>query len=216
MIDPDISNPRAKHVYEKAGFVHVGDFVMGGSGCFAGCKTHLLVWRSEMHGKPTELNVTIRSAQRSDIPTMVALSHAKRLSYEKAHPQFWRHATDANKAQSRWFETLITQEDHLLLVAESHGQVVGFVIGRLMKVPEVYDPGGLTLMVDDFCVEDLYLWPSIGNRLVDELKAQAKIKGATQILVVCGAHDQPKRCFLKRLGLSVASEWYVGGLNESE
>ena len=42
----------------------------------------------------------------------------------------------------------------------------------------------------------------------DELKAQAK--GAAQILFVCGVHDQPKRRFLKSLGLSVASEWYVG------
>lgn len=45
LIDPDVTNPRAKHVYEKAGFVHVGDFIMGGSGCFAGRKTHLLVKR---------------------------------------------------------------------------------------------------------------------------------------------------------------------------
>ncbi len=44
-IDPDVTNLRAKHVYEKAGFKHVGDFVMEGSGCFAGRKTHLLVYK---------------------------------------------------------------------------------------------------------------------------------------------------------------------------
>jgi RimJ/RimL family protein N-acetyltransferase len=42
-IDPDVNNPRAKHVYEKAGFEHVGDFIMEGSGVFAGRKTHFLV-----------------------------------------------------------------------------------------------------------------------------------------------------------------------------
>ena len=42
-IDPDFNNPRAKHVYEKAGFKHVGDFIMEGNGVFAGEKTHFLV-----------------------------------------------------------------------------------------------------------------------------------------------------------------------------
>lgn len=42
-IDPDVNNPRAKHVYEKAGFKYIGDFVMEGDGCFAGRKTHFLV-----------------------------------------------------------------------------------------------------------------------------------------------------------------------------
>jgi RimJ/RimL family protein N-acetyltransferase len=45
-IDPDERNPRAKHVYEKAGFEHVGDFVMDGEGVFNGHKTHLMVWRA--------------------------------------------------------------------------------------------------------------------------------------------------------------------------
>ena len=42
-IDPDEKNPRAKHVYEKAGFTYVGDFIMGGQGVFLGHKTHFLV-----------------------------------------------------------------------------------------------------------------------------------------------------------------------------
>jgi predicted acetyltransferase len=42
-IDPDENNPRAKHVYEKAGFECVGDFIMEGEGVFAGRKTYLLV-----------------------------------------------------------------------------------------------------------------------------------------------------------------------------
>lgn len=42
-IDPDISNPRAKHVYEKAGFEYMGDYTMHAMGAFAGKATHLLV-----------------------------------------------------------------------------------------------------------------------------------------------------------------------------
>jgi len=41
-IDPDEDNPRAIHVYKKAGFEMVGDFTME-SGFFEGKKTYLLI-----------------------------------------------------------------------------------------------------------------------------------------------------------------------------
>lgn len=43
LIDPDITNTKAKHVYEKAGFKYVGTFIMDGNGVFTGRKTALLV-----------------------------------------------------------------------------------------------------------------------------------------------------------------------------
>lgn len=43
-IDPEATNTRAKHVYEKAGFVHVGDFIMEGNGHSKGHLTNLLVY----------------------------------------------------------------------------------------------------------------------------------------------------------------------------
>lgn len=45
-IDPDENNPRAVHVYEKAGFKNVGDFVME-DGYFKGHKSLLLVLNLE-------------------------------------------------------------------------------------------------------------------------------------------------------------------------
>ncbi|HAT9712893.1 TPA: GNAT family N-acetyltransferase [Legionella pneumophila subsp. pneumophila] len=43
-IDPDENNPRAKHVYEQAGFEPVGEYSMQG-GFFTGHKTHLMVMK---------------------------------------------------------------------------------------------------------------------------------------------------------------------------
>lgn len=79
-----------------------------------------------------------------------------------------------------------------------------------MSTPEVYNPSGLALIIDDFSVTDESERYSIGFKLVQEIEAIAKKKGAAQVLVVCGAHDEPKRCFLKNMGLVVASKWYVG------
>ncbi len=152
----------------------------------------------------------IRRANSSDVPAMVLLSHEKRMNYEKTQPQLWRHAEGAEEAQTKWFSELMEQEDHILLIAESENTIVGFVIGGIIKAPEVYDPSGLTLMVDDFCVSSTGHWQSVGNKLLVELQRLAKTEGATQILVVCGAHDEPKRQFMKDARLTIASEWYVG------
>jgi len=156
----------------------------------------------------------VRTSQLSDISEMVSLSKAKRLSYEKAQPQFWRYAgEEGDKAQEKWFKELLEDTNHVMFTAKSDTQeILGFVIGKLMPAPEVYNPGGLTLMIDDFCMKSGNLWRSVGHRLIEETKAAAKARGATQILVVCGAHDHPKRKFLSEQNLSIASEWFVGGI----
>jgi len=156
----------------------------------------------------------VRTSQLSDISAMVSLSKAKRMLYEKAQPQFWRYAgEEGDNTQRRWFKELLEDKNYVMFTAENGTQgILGFVIGKLMPAPEVYNPGGLTLMIDDFCVKSENLWQSVGARLIEETKAAAKSRGATQILVVWGAHDHPKRKFLSEQNLSIASEWFVGGI----
>jgi len=156
----------------------------------------------------------VRTSQLSDISAMVLLSKAKRLSYEKAQPQFWHYAgEEGDKAQGEWFTQLLEDKNYVMFTAESGTQeILGFIIGKLMPAPEVYNPGGLTLMIDDFCVKSENLWQSVGHELIRTVKTVAKDKGATQTLVVCGAYDHPKRKFLSEQNLQIASEWFVGGM----
>ena len=156
--------------------------------------------------------INIRLATQSDIDSMVNLSYQKRRSYEKAQTQFWRYAEGAEESQKEWFKLLLSKDDSILLVAESKDQIEGFIIGQIIKAPAVYNPGGLTLMIDDFCVASTSDWKLVGERLLEKLKILSKEKGATQTIVVCGFHDEPKRQFLKGFGLTVASEWYVGDI----
>jgi chloramphenicol 3-O-phosphotransferase len=160
------------------------------------------------------LQFVVRTSQLSDISVMVSLSKAKRLAYEKAKAAFWRYAGEEDdKAQEKWFKELLEDKNYAMFTAESDAkEILGFIIGNLMPAPEVYNPGGLSLMIDDFCVQSENLWQSVGHALIEETKVAAKAKGATQILVVCGAHDLPKRKFLSGQNLSIASEWFVGGI----
>lgn len=99
-----------------------------------------------------------------------------------------------------------------MFTAEKHGIILGFIIGKLMHAPEVYNPGGLTIMIDDFCIKSEDLWGEAGSGLIDMIKIEGKIRGVSQIVVVCGAHDVKKREFLISQNLSIASEWFVGNL----
>ena len=139
---------------------------------------------------------------------------AFRQGYEKANPQFWRYAgAEGDNEQEKWFKELLEDKNYVMFTAESDTkEILGFVIGKLMPAPEVYNPGGLTLMIDDFCVKSKNLWQSVGAQLIEKIKAAAKVKGATQIVVVCGTHDYPKSKFLSEQSLSIASEWFLGGI----
>ncbi len=214
LIDPASDNPRAKHVYMKAGFEHVADFIMSGDVSGAGKPHHLLIKKFAFDVKSIDRNILVRLATSVDVEYMVAMSYQKRRDYEKAQPQFWKWAgIDAEVLQAKWFAELITRNDHIILVAtDSNEKIMGFIIGRLMPAPAVYNPGGLTLMIDDYCIEHEALWESISIKLIDQIKVIAKAKQAVQILVVCGAHDKVKGQFLKNSGLTVASEWYVGSI----
>ena len=162
------------------------------------------------------MTIEIKLATVLDITAMVALSEKKRQTYEIAQPQFWRQAKGANQVQLDWFQELLLDQNHILLVAKNYKNEVenidGFIIGKIIAAPEVYDPQGLTLMVDDFCVADEGLWNDAGFALITSIKKIAKAKNATQILVVCGFHDIVKKKFLLQNNLSIASEWLVSSI----
>ena len=159
------------------------------------------------------MSVMIRKSRLSDIDNLVSLSKEKRLNYEKAQPQFWRYAgNDGDNLQKKWFMELLDDDNYLMFMAEKHEMILGFIIGKLICAPEVYNPGGLTMMIDDFCVQSEDLWETIGSQLIDTIKIPSKVKNASQILVVCGAHDVKKREFLMNQNLSITSEWFVGNL----
>ena len=156
--------------------------------------------------------IDILPATKTDVASMVNLSYQKRRAYEKAQSQFWRYAEGAEEVQQKWFEELLGYGDHIILVAKSDTETIGFIIGRLVKAPEVYDPGGLTLMIDDFCVKSEVDWQSVGLELMNAIRLTAKEKGAAQFYVVSGAHDNAKCDFLEKFGLSNAAKWYVGSI----
>ena len=130
------------------------------------------------------MGIQIYLANLNDIDDMSRLSKAKRLAYEKVQPKFWAHAGEkGDEIQKAWFKELLDNPEYLLFIAkDSNQQCMGFVIGKLMQSPQVYNPGGLTLLIDDFCVASDALWPSVGLQLLK----QSDLSGAlrTKIFLI--------------------------------
>jgi predicted acetyltransferase len=84
---------------------------------------HVFTFNTSFINEDMPIKPIISKAETSHIDAMVLLSDAKRHSYEKIQPQFWKRADNANEIQSQWFRSLLTHPDHILLVAEIDNQV---------------------------------------------------------------------------------------------
>lgn len=125
---------------------------------------------------------------------------------------FWRKAEDSAEKQRAFLEQLLERDNVIGLVYERDG-TEGFVIGSLVPAPPVYEPGGLTCSVDDFVVAE-EAWESIGGELLDAVAAEARARGAAQMVVVSAHLDTQKREMLVSHTYAIASEWWVRPLQD--
>jgi hypothetical protein len=161
-------------------------------------------------------NVTAREATAADIERMVDLADNTRREYEPHAPVFQRPAANAREVHRPWLAQLVENPEAGTFVhEESNGDVDGFAIITTVPAPPVYDPGGLSSLIDDFVVSSPDKWVTAGASLLDAATAWALARGAVQVVVVSGPHDVPKRALLQDAGLYVASEWFTAPLDES-
>jgi hypothetical protein len=153
---------------------------------------------------------SLRVAEAADVPAMVELSEQqRRIDEERYHLPFYRKAVDSREKQLPYFQRQVTDSRVIALVHEHNASIDGFLIGMLIEAPPVYDPGGLTCLVDDFVVQPPEAWPQVGASLLRQVNHLAKEQGAVQTVVVCRRLDEAKRTTLASLGLTVVSEWSV-------
>ena len=159
--------------------------------------------------------MTAREATGVDVERMVELADDARRAYEPHAPVFQRPAANAKQVHWPWLSRLVEDPDVGTFVHEdSHGDVDGFAIITTVPAPPVYDPGGLSSIIDDFAVSSPDKWVTAGAMLLDAATAWAQERGAVQVVVVSGPHDGPKRALLQDAGLYVASEWFTAPLDE--
>lgn len=152
----------------------------------------------------------VERATEEDLGQVLAIAAARRAAYVEHQPQFWRPAPDAVERQREFLTALLGDDQTLVVVARSGAGVRGFAVGRCVPAPPVYDPGGLSCLVDDFAVAEPDEWPTVGPPLLDALRGWARTLGAVQLVVVTAHLDEAQRAVLAEVGLTIASEWWVG------
>ena len=155
------------------------------------------------------MDTHIRKAQLADVPAIVEMSEQRRLQYQEYQPVFWRKAEDSREKHTPFLKSIIEKGRAIVLVYERENSLEGFVIANLVPAPPVYNPGGPTTSIDDYCVADSNDWESIGKALLEAAISEGKEQGAAQTVVVCGHLDAKKRTMLASVGFTIASEWYV-------
>ena len=151
----------------------------------------------------------VRKAAASDIEATVDLAERNRLQYQKYQPTFWRKHPQSAAVTQLFFTRLLTEPGTYFLVATEGGQFLGFLIARKFPSSPVFDPGGDTYLIDDFCVTEPRHWITIGEALLSHASTLIHEHGAVQILVTCADRDLAKAGVLRRSDLTIASNWWT-------
>jgi hypothetical protein len=156
------------------------------------------------------MSMIVRDARWSDVGELVALIQERRRELEAFDPRFWRSAGQAAAHTRRFYRWLLLTGRGALLLAEEEGRVIAFLTARRVKAPPVYDPGGITILIDDFCVATPQLWPSAGSLLLEALRSRGRQRGWRQMVVAAPAADQVELDLLRRHELTHTSSWWTG------
>jgi GNAT superfamily N-acetyltransferase len=151
----------------------------------------------------------VRKAETTDIEAAVELAERSRRQFQKYQPTFWRKAANSAAATETFFTRLLAEPDTFFLVAIEGSRLEGFLIARKFPSPPVFDPGGDTYLIDDFCVLDPRLWLSVGEALLSHVSTLIHEHGGVQIVVVSADRDLAKTEMLRRADLTIASNWWT-------
>ncbi|MFC5343844.1 GNAT family N-acetyltransferase [Brevundimonas staleyi] len=140
----------------------------------------------------------------------MALVDRTRAKYESYQPIFWRRGPDHLARTRCYFRFQILNPRTKTLVCERGTSLVGCLVALPTPAPPIFNPGGPTVTIDDFCVSRDEEWAHAGRALIEKLRQIAERKGWHQLVAVNAAADLPKARFLEGIGLSIASTWSVG------
>lgn len=151
----------------------------------------------------------VRKAETTDIKAAIELVERSRRQFQKYQPTFWRKAANSAASTEAFFTKLLAEADTFFLVAVEGSQHQGFLIARKFPNPPVFDPGGDTWLIDDFCVSEPHLWLAVGEALLSHATTLIHEHGCAQIVVVSADRDLAKTEMLRRSDLTIASNWWT-------
>lgn len=144
-------------------------------------------WPGNLRVTNMSHEITIRSAQASDLEAIIALDEG---SIKEDKPGYWR----------RIFEHYVIREreDRIFLVAEKRGALVGFIVGEVRAWEFGSPPCGWVFAVT---VSPKVRESGIGSRMFDEICRQLKQTGIETVRTMVDLDNRLALSFFRSLGL---------------
>jgi len=140
----------------------------------------------------------VRAAAERDLPDLVELAETARKELEPTRGgSVWIRREARPDPVGASIEAALHDPDHLVLVGELDGAVVGYAIARL----EILRDGGLLTVLDDIYVEAGARSVGIGELLMDEVVAWATSRGSFGIDSIALPGNRATKNFFESFGL---------------
>ena len=80
-------------------------------------------------------------------------------------------------------------------------------------LPPVYDPGGKSIMIDDFAAVEGAKGDEAALALLDAALSEGRGRGAVQVIIVAAAKDERAAGWFRARNLHVFSQWWTAVLS---
>lgn len=138
--------------------------------------------------------MTIRTLEKSDLENLAYL-------YE----QFWGEKSDISKMICQ-FDIIERENNHIFLVAEKDGLLIGSVMGVVCK--ELYGDCSPFLVVENMIVDKPFRENGIGTKLLSELESTAKKLHCSQMILITEADRHDACNFYEKYGFEKNKKGY--------
>ncbi|MDB4906107.1 MAG: acetyltransferase [Gemmatimonadetes bacterium] len=146
------------------------------------------------------MSVTIRPAAETDLPAIGRLgAMLVQLHHDFDAERFIPATDDTPRGYASWLGSQLAQPAVLLLVAEQHGQVVGYSYSALegFDYQSLRGPAGA---IHDILVDPLCRGSGIGSALLRATIAALAAKGAPRVVLSTAARNESAQRLFAREG----------------
>ena len=140
----------------------------------------------------------IREARRQDVSAVSAL-WKEMMDFHLARDARFKFESGAVREFEQHFLSTLRSRDAQIFVAESHGQVVGYILGEMHSRKPLY-PIGKYGFISDLSVRANHRRIGIGRALADRLMEWFRKKGATAIELFIAESNPVSDAFWKSIG----------------
>ncbi len=143
--------------------------------------------------------ILIRKAKVRDYEDLDKIFYDVGLLHKKIHPEIFKDGADFHLNKDYYIDSLSQPENHFI-VAECSGQVVGFLMAKMISgfVPQDY-----IMSISNFGVAEEFRHHSIGSELMNYITNMAKELGCVRIELNVYNNNTPAKNFYKKQGFSV-------------